>query len=82
MKKLLIAFILGLSCVLSLAQDLKRTPVAWKWVSDTVAVFSYDGTFDDADAFGVDARSCISSRGPRRRNAFRIFPINPRMPST
>ena len=77
MKKLLIAFILGLSCVLSQAQDLKRTPVAWKWVSDTVAVFSYDGTFDDADAFGVDARSLHIQPGTKAPERFSDFPYKP-----
>ncbi len=77
MKKLLIALVFALSCALSPAQDLKRTPSAWKWVSDTVAVFTFDGSFDDEDAFGVEARSLQVRPGIKAPDRFSDFPYKP-----
>ena len=70
MKKILLALVLSGICVLAAAQEMKRTPVAWKWVSDTLAVFSYDGSFDDGDAFGVDARSLHVQPGVKAPERF------------
>ena len=77
MKKYLLALVLSGICVLAAAQEMKRTPVAWKWVSDTLAVFSYDGSFDDGDAFGVDARSLHVQPGVKAPERFADFPYKP-----
>ena len=77
MKRWMIALLLGGICLLAPAQALRRTPAAWKWVSDTVAVFSYDGSFTDADAFGVDARSLHVIEGMKAPERFAGFPYKP-----
>ena len=77
MKKMLTVLLLCGICTLSRAQALRGTPMAWKWVSDTVAVFSYDGSFNDADAFGVDARSLHVLSGVKAPERFTDFPYKP-----
>ena len=77
MKRWMIALLLGGICFLAPAQALRRTPAAWKWVSDTVAVFSYDGSFTDADAFGVDARSLHVLEGMKAPERFADYPYKP-----
>ena len=53
MKKILFALVLTWSCVLSSAQDLKRTPVAWKWISEVRPPPQELRVAIDMDAFGL-----------------------------
>ena len=53
MKKLLLLLALSVPGLILSAQEFNRVPFSWKWVSDSEAVFSYDGSFNDSTAFAV-----------------------------
>ena len=55
MKRFLLCFVLGGACLWASAQEFNPVPSAWKWVSDTDAAFSYDGSYTDPKAFRVAA---------------------------
>ena len=42
------------------AQEFNRIPSRWKWLSDDVVTFTYDGTYTDEQSFAVRAKDCKS----------------------
>ena len=58
-------------------RDFNEIPKKWKWISDTEAVFSYDGTFADSAAFAVDAVSGRRTEGVKYPEKYSDFPIHP-----
>ena len=77
MKKLLSCFAaLGVSA-LCLAQEFEPVPVAWKWVSDTEAAFTYDGSYTDGKAFRVAAPALRILPGTPSPAPFTEFPVQP-----
>ena len=59
------------------AQEFNRIPVAWKWTSDSEVLFTYDGTFADADAFAVNARTGEKKSGVSAPEKYSDFPVCP-----
>ena len=59
------------------AQEFNEIPKAWKWVSDTEAVFSHDGSFADSLAFSMDARTGVRKAGVKAPEKFVDFPVKP-----
>ena len=58
MVRSLSVFLLSVLLSLNVAgQEFNEVPKAWKWVSDDVVAFTYDGSFTDSTAFSVNARS-------------------------
>ena len=45
------------------AQEFERVPLSWKWTARDEVVFTYDGSYTDADAFSVTAPSKTIKRG-------------------
>ena len=54
-RRLLLLTASLLCCALGIAQEFQPVPVAWKWVSDTEAAFSYNGIYTDTTVFHVVA---------------------------
>ena len=59
------------------AQEFNKIPKAWKWLSDTDAVFSYDGSYNDTSAYSVDARTGMRKEGVKAPEKFADFPVKP-----
>lgn len=59
------------------ADEFRKIPSAWKWITPSEAVFSYDGSFTDDNAFSVKCpkmKICTGVKAPER---FAEFPVNP-----
>ena len=76
MKKILLFFAMCLT-VAAAAQEFNPIPRAWKWLGNTEAVFSYDGTFADSSAFAVNAKTGIRRMGVSAPARFSDFPVKP-----
>ena len=76
MKKILLFFAMCLT-VAAAAQEFNPIPRAWKWLGNTEAVFSYDGTFADSSAFAVNAKTGIRRMGVSAPAKFSDFPVKP-----
>lgn len=82
MKKHLILMVtaaaaLTVSEALSGAQEFNRLPYFCKWVSSDEAVFSYDGSYTDDEAFLVAFPSHAVEKGVKSPEKFRDFPLKP-----
>ena len=77
MKKVLMIFVAACMAVAAGAQEFNRIPASWKWIGDSEVLFTYDGTFADADAFAVDAKSGAKRSGVSAPAKFQEFPIKP-----
>ena len=77
MKKIVLLFVLWAAAVAAGAQEFDRIPRTWKWIGDSEVLFTYDGTFADADAFAVDARSGARRTGVSSPAKFSSFPVRP-----
>ena len=76
MKKIVLFFAMCLT-VAAAAQEFNPIPRAWKWLGNTEAVFSYDGTFADSSAFAVNAKTGARRIGVSAPAKFSDFPVKP-----
>ena len=76
MKKILLFFAMCLT-VAAAAQEFNPIPRAWKWLGNTEAVFSYDGTFADSSAFAVNSKTGTIRIGVSAPAKFSDFPVKP-----
>ena len=76
MKKILLFFAMCLT-VAAAAQEFNPIPRAWKWLGNTEAVFSYDGTFADSSAFAVNSKTGTRRIGVSAPAKFSDFPVKP-----
>ena len=60
-----------------MAQEFNPVPKSWKWIGDTEVLFTYDGTFADANGFAVDTKSGATRRGVSAPAKFSDFPVKP-----
>ena len=77
MKKIITILVAGIVATAASAQEFNKLPRAWKWVSDTEAVFSYDGSYTDCTAFSVNARTGARREGVKAPEKFADFPVKP-----
>ena len=77
MKKLLFFIISSFVAVATMAQEFNPVPKSWKWIGDTEVLFTYDGTFADANGFAVDTKSGATRRGVSAPAKFSDFPVKP-----
>ena len=77
MKKLLLLLALSVPGLILSAQEFKRVPFSWKWVSDSEAVFSYDGSFSDSTAFAVVLPVLRVQPGVKAPAKYEHFPYQP-----
>ena len=78
MKRIIVSVIaLMLAVVLAGAQEFNKMPRTWKWISDSEVLFTYDGSFADADAFAVNAKTGERRTGVSSPSKFAFFPVRP-----
>ena len=78
MVRSLSVFLLSVFLSLNMTgQEFNEVPKAWKWVSDDVVVFSYDGSFTDSTAFSVNARSGARRDRVSYPEKYSDFPVKP-----
>ena len=77
MKKIVVIVVALCVAVAAMAQEFNPVPKSWKWIGDTEVLFTYDGTFADANGFAVDAKSGSTSRGVSAPAKFSDFPVKP-----
>ena len=59
------------------AQEFNRIPSRWKWLSDDVVTFTYDGTYTDEQSFAVRAKDCKSMGRIPAPERYSDFPVHP-----
>ncbi len=77
MKKILLLFMFTAVAIAAGAQEFNPIPRAWKWIGNTEVLFTYDGTFADADAFAFNAKTGARREGVASPAKFSDFPIKP-----
>ena len=77
MIKKLFLLLLTVSGICSYAQEFNPVPRAWKWIGNSEAIFSYDGTFVDSMAFAVNAKTGKKRTGVSAPHKYQDFPIHP-----
>ena len=77
MKKIVVIVVALCMTVVTMAQEFNPVPKSWKWIGDTEVLFTYDGTFADANGFAVDAKSGATRRGVSAPAKFSDFPVKP-----
>ena len=59
------------------AQDFNRIPSRWKWLDNSNAAFSYDGSFTDEGAFSVNVANYRKKDGLHAPYKYTDFPVKP-----
>ena len=77
MRSIIISIVLLTAWVAAGAQEFVDVPKAWKWISDSEAVFSYDGSFEDDEMFSYDVRSGAVKEGVKAPLKYSEFPVKP-----
>ena len=78
MKKVAVLVVaMVLAGVLAGAQEFNKVPRAWKWIDQSEVLFTYDGSFADADAFAVNAKTGSRRSGVSSPAKFTEFPVKP-----
>ena len=78
MRKIFCMMVLTVGLVWSAAaKEFESVPRAWKWLNNREAIFSYDGSFADADAFVVDAVTGKQRTGVAAPAKYSDFPVKP-----
>ena len=78
MKKLLIpVLLLCVAAQVGFSQEFRNISRFWKWVSDNEAVFSYDGSFEDAKCFSLNARNGVITTGASSPLKYSEMPLHP-----
>ena len=78
MKKVAVLVVaMVLAGVLAGAQEFNKVPRVWKWIDQSEVLFTYDGSFADADAFAVDAKTGSRRAGVSSPAKFTEFPVKP-----
>ena len=76
-KAVVLTVMMWLAVVLVGAQEFNRIPATWKWIGESEVLFTYNGTFADADAFAVDAKTGAKRVGVSSPAKFSDFPVKP-----
>lgn len=77
MKKSLVLACAALLSLSAYSQEFNEIPSAWKWVSDSEVIFSYDRTFVDSAAFSVMVPFHKVVNGTKAPARFEEFPFEP-----
>ena len=76
-KNILLSTIFALVALCTSAQEFNPIPLSWKWIGNEEVIFTYDGTYEDADAFVVNARNGKRTTGVKSPAKFSNFPLRP-----
>ncbi len=77
MKRTFLTILIVLGAAVASAQEFNPVPRAWKWISPTEVIFSYDGTYADSTAFAINARNGKRIEGVRAPEKYGDFPLRP-----
>ena len=76
-KNILLSTIFALVALCTSAQEFNPIPLSWKWIGNEEVIFTYNGTYEDADAFVVNARNGKKTTGVTAPARFSDFPLKP-----
>ena len=76
-KNILLSTIFALVALCTSAQEFNPIPLSWKWLGNEDVIFTYDGTYEDAGAFSVNARNGKKTTGVTAPARFSDFPLKP-----
>ncbi len=78
MKKVILTILTMLVAVAaSPAREFNPVPRAWKWISPSEVIFSYDGSYSDSTAFVVNAKTGKRIEGMKAPEKYAEFPLKP-----
>ncbi len=77
MKKSVLTILAALAVMSAAAQEFNPVPWAWKWISDSEVVFSYDGSYADSTAFVINAKNGRRTDGVKAPEKYGKFPVRP-----
>ncbi len=77
MKKLVLSFIAVLTAMTAMSQEFNRIPRAWKWISPSEVLFTYDGSYSDSTAFVFNAKNFKRTEGVKAPEKYTSFPLRP-----
>ncbi len=77
MKRTILSILAVLASLVLSAREFNPVPRAWKWISPSEVIFSYDGTYADSTAFVVNARTGKRHEGVSAPEKYSEFPLNP-----
>ncbi len=77
MKKNILTILAALTVLTAAAQEFNSIPYAWKWISPSEVIFSYDGTYTDSTAFVFNAKNFKRTDGVKAPEKYGTFPIEP-----
>ena len=77
MKKTILLCVFAAVTLAAAAQEFNPVPRAWKWIGDSEALFTFDGTFADSEGFAVNARTGNERKGVSSPAKFSDFPVKP-----
>ena len=77
MKKTILLCVFAAVTLAAAAQEFNPVPRAWKWIGDSEALFTFDGTFADSEGFAVNARTGTERKGVSSPAKFSDFPVKP-----
>ncbi len=77
MKRILFAMMSLMMTASVFAQEFNVVPRAWKWLGNEEVIFSYDGSYEDSDAFVLNARNGKKTTGVTAPAKFSSFPVRP-----
>jgi dipeptidyl-peptidase-4 len=77
MKRILLVLMSAMMTASVWAQEFNPVPRAWKWIGNEEVVFSYNGTYEDEEAFVINARNGKKTTGVTSPARFSDFPVKP-----
>ncbi len=77
MKRTILSILSVLASLVLSAREFNPVPRAWKWISPSEVIFSYDGTYADSTAFVVNAKTGRRHEGVSAPEKYSEFPLNP-----
>ncbi len=77
MKKILSSILIVLATFSATAQEFNPIPRAWKWISPSEVIFTYDGSYADSTAFSFNVKTFKRTEGAKAPEKYSDFPLNP-----
>ncbi len=77
MKNLLLSIFILIPALTLSAREFNPVPRAWKWISPSEVIFSYDGSYTDSTAFVINARNGRRTDGVKAPEKYGEFPLKP-----
>lgn len=76
--KRLVLMVMSLMMTMTIsAQEYNPVPRAWKWIGAEEVIFTYDGTYEDSEAFVLNVRNGRRTDGVKAPARYADFPLKP-----